>query len=102
MKQLNKVFQTLSDSNRLRILQLIGTKECPVGEIVKSTALSQPLVSHHLKVMKEGGILLTKRKGPFVFYYLKDHKILDALALFIDIFNEEEITEPALNTQPEK
>jgi DNA-binding transcriptional ArsR family regulator len=86
LKKIQLVFQTLSDYNRLAIIQYIGDKECPVGEIVKTVNLSQPLVSHHLRVLKENGILETKRNGPFIYYYLRDHKILYAINLFMELF----------------
>jgi DNA-binding transcriptional ArsR family regulator len=91
LKKLQLVFQTLSDYNRLVIIRTICDKECPVGELVKATNLSQPLVSHHLKVLKDNGILETKRVGPFIYYYLRDVKILYAINLFIELFENSEI-----------
>ncbi len=91
LKKLQLIFQTLSDFNRLGILRFICEKESSVGEIVKATKLSQPLVSHHLRVLKENGILETKRKGPFIFYYIRDKKILDAINLFLELFRNSEI-----------
>ena len=86
LRTLQLVFQTLSDYNRLGILKSIGDKECSVGEIVKATNLSQPLVSHHLRVLKENGILETKRSGPFIYYYMKDNRTLYAINLFLELF----------------
>lgn len=91
LKKLQIIFQTLSDYNRLGMIRFICEKECSVGEIVKATKLSQPLVSHHLRVLKETGILETKRKGPFIYYYLRDKKILNAINLFLDLFINSEI-----------
>jgi len=86
LKKLQLIFQTLSDYNRLGILRFICEKESSVGEIVKAIKLSQPLVSHHLRVLKENGILETKRNGPFIFYYIKDRRILEAINLFSELF----------------
>jgi len=91
LKKLQLIFQTLSDYNRLGIIKFICEKESSVGEIVKATNLSQPLVSHHLRVLKENGILETKRKGPFIFYYIRDKKILDAINLFVELFKNSDI-----------
>jgi DNA-binding transcriptional ArsR family regulator len=85
------IFQTLSDYNRLGIIRFICERESPVGEIVKATKLSQPLVSHHLRVLKENGILDTKRKGPFIFYFIRDKKILEAINLFSELFKNSDI-----------
>lgn len=91
IKKLQAVFQTLSDYNRLAIIKSICDKECSVGEIVKTTKLSQPLVSHHLKTLKNNDFLDTKRKGPFIYYFLKDAKILYAIDLFLEIFKDSAI-----------
>lgn len=81
-ERLQYYFQILSDINRLRILKFIGIDERTVSEIVKETNLSQPLVSHHLKTLKNSLLLETKREGPFIFYKLKNKKLLDILGLF--------------------
>ena len=91
LKKLQLIFQTLADYNRLAIIKLLCEKETSVGEIVKVTRLSQPLVSHHLRVLKENGILETKRKGAFIFYYVKEIKILEAIDLFLELFKDSNI-----------
>ena len=83
--QLQFLFQTLGDVNRLRIIRIIGTQSRSVSEIVGTTGMSQPLASHHLRVLREQNILKTKREGPFVYYELSDVRILDALGIFSEI-----------------
>ncbi len=95
LKKLQLIFQTLSDFNRLAMIQFICGKERSVGEIVKETNLSQPLVSHHLRVLKESGILETKRNGPFIFYFIRDKRILDAINLILEIFKDSDIKDNA-------
>jgi DNA-binding transcriptional ArsR family regulator len=97
LKKLQLIFQTLSDYNRLGILKIIGDKECSVGEIVKATNLSQPLVSHHLRILKENSILETKRNGPFIYYYMRDNKILYAINMFLELFENSEIKQNSEN-----
>lgn len=83
--KLQLFFQTIGDANRLRILKFIGEHERSVSEIVEKTKLSQPLISHHLRVLKDHDILETKRKGPFIFYKLKNVKLLEILGMFAEI-----------------
>ena len=83
--KLQVFFQTLGDANRLRIIKFIGDRECSVSEIVKATGLSQPLVSHHLRAMRNSQILETERKGPFIYYKLKDKKLMAALGMVSEI-----------------
>ena len=61
------LFQTFGDANRLRIISFVGSGERSVNEIVSATRLSQPLVSHHLRVLRDKQVLETRRKGPFVY-----------------------------------
>lgn len=93
-QKLQLVFQTLGDANRIRIIQFIGEGECSVSEIVQASNLSQPLVSHHLRVLRENQVLDTERKGPFVIYKLKDKRLLEALELFLQIFQGVNETNP--------
>lgn len=95
LKKLQLIFQTLSDYNRLGMIRFICEKERSVGEIVKVTKLSQPLVSHHLRVLKENGILETRRNGPFIYYYIRDKKILDAIDLFLELFKNSILNDKA-------
>jgi DNA-binding transcriptional ArsR family regulator len=83
--KLQHLFQTLGDTNRLKIIKFIENKERSVSEIVEALGLSQPLVSHHLRVLREREILQTKRNGPFIYYKLNNGKLLDALGLFLEI-----------------
>lgn len=63
-----KVFKTLSDSTRLRIVELLNEDCCSVSAIVDATGRSQPLVSHHLRVLRETGLARTERQGARVIY----------------------------------
>ncbi len=83
--RLQLMFQTLGDANRLRIIRFIGRDECSVNEIVSATGLSQPLVSHHLRVLRERQVLEPRRQGPFVLYAVKDPRLLDALGIFLQL-----------------
>ncbi len=83
--RLQALFQTLGDANRLRIIRVIGAQTRSVSEIAEMTGLSQPLVSHHLRVLRDQGILRGKRDGPFVYYELHDGRLLDALGIFSEI-----------------
>jgi len=78
-KPLEIIFKAFADSNRLLIITTIGDKEMSVSEIIEATGLSQPLVSHHLKLLKNSLILKTRRHGLFVYYSLADKLILKIL-----------------------
>src|SRR2546423_14511507 len=50
-------FEVLAEPNRRRILDLLRTKERPVGELVGKLAMSQPAVSKHLRVLRDAGFV---------------------------------------------
>jgi DNA-binding transcriptional ArsR family regulator len=51
------VFEVLAEPNRRRILDLLGTSERPVGELVSQLELTQPAVSKHLRILREAGLV---------------------------------------------
>ncbi|MDF1880072.1 metalloregulator ArsR/SmtB family transcription factor [Sulfurimonas sp. MAG313] len=71
MKDLVQIAKIFSDSNRIRIITLIvREKEVCVCEICDTLELSQPLVSRHLKHMKEAGLLKVRQEGKWMIYTL--------------------------------
>ncbi|HVE92854.1 MAG TPA: metalloregulator ArsR/SmtB family transcription factor [Actinomycetota bacterium] len=50
-------FEVVAEPNRRRILDALRRRELPVGELVDRLALSQPLVSKHLRVLREAGLV---------------------------------------------
>ncbi|MGO2659974.1 ArsR/SmtB family transcription factor [Mycetocola reblochoni] len=79
-----RLFKVLGNESRLGLLRLIGDAECSVGALVEATGLSQPLVSQHLKTLRDAGLVVATRRGKAVGYRLADlhvsHVIADALA----------------------
>jgi DNA-binding transcriptional ArsR family regulator len=77
--------KVLSDGNRLRILLFISNGRKSVSSIVEELALSQPLVSHHLKELKRSLLVKVEREGPFVYYELSDDRILSIVQTLSEI-----------------
>jgi DNA-binding transcriptional ArsR family regulator len=77
--------KVLSDGNRLRILLFISNGRKSVSKIVEELALSQPLVSHHLKELKRSLLVKVEREGPFIYYELSDYRVLDVVQNLIEI-----------------
>ena len=64
------IFSMLCDSTRLRILWLIcHTEEC-VSDIAAAVGMSSPAVSHHLRNLKQSGLITSRREGKEVLYTL--------------------------------
>lgn len=69
-EELQKVFKTLADPTRIRILRLLEQEELIVGELMTILGMAQSRVSRHLAVLREAGLLADRRKGTFVAYRL--------------------------------
>ncbi len=68
------VFSMLCDSTRLRILWLLcHTEEC-VSDIAAAVNMSSPAVSHHLRNLKQSGLITSRREGKEVLYTLAKTK----------------------------
>jgi len=80
-------FKAIADAGRLRLLSFIAAQpdaEACVCHLVEPLGLSQPTVSHHLRVLTEAGLLARERRGTWMFYRLVPEKVEDlrtALAL---------------------
>ena len=71
---LAQVFKALGDPVRLRLVSLIGAHqggEVCVCDLTEAFDLTQPTISHHLKVLREAGILTSERRGTWVYYRLQ-------------------------------
>ena len=69
--ELARTFKALGDPARLRLLSLVASHEggeACVCEISGAFDLSQPTISHHLKVLREVGLLDSERRGTWVYY----------------------------------
>ncbi|CAL9432828.1 hypothetical protein SUDANB171_02078 [Streptomyces sp. enrichment culture] len=70
---LAKVFKALGDPVRLRLLSLIASRaggEVCVCDLTPAFDLSQPTISHHLKLLKQAGLIDSERRGTWVYYRL--------------------------------
>jgi len=67
------VFKALGDPVRLRLLSMIASREggeiC-VCDLTPAFDLSQPTISHHLKLLKQAGLITSERRGTWVYYRL--------------------------------
>jgi DNA-binding transcriptional ArsR family regulator len=62
--------EVLAEPNRRRILDLLLSCERPVGSLVEETALSQPSVSKHLRVLREAGLVEVRREAQRRIYHV--------------------------------
>lgn len=72
-EQLAQTLKALADPARLRLLSIVAAsadQEACVCELIEPVGLSQPTVSHHLKVLTEAGFLTRSKRGTWAYYAL--------------------------------
>ncbi|NJM67609.1 MAG: helix-turn-helix transcriptional regulator [Acaryochloris sp. RU_4_1] len=77
--QLAALFRVLSEPARLQMLSLIAAQsnqEVCACELVETLGLSQPTISHHLKVMYEAGLLGKERRGTWIYYRILQDRLV--------------------------
>lgn len=84
------MFLAFGDETRQYILSVLLCGECSgsrVVDIAEKTNLSRPAVSHHMQILKNAGIVKTRKEGTFVYYYLdpEESEIKKMIVLFSDI-----------------
>lgn len=72
MQELARVFKSLSDETRLRIVKLLEQGELCVCDIVAALDMMQPKVSFHLRVLKEAGVIKDRKQGKWIHYRIDD------------------------------
>jgi len=82
LRKYAEFFKALGDENRLKILKMLAEKDMCVCEIINNLNVSQPAISHHLKTLKQAGIVEDRREGKWIFYSLNQKEIINYLDFF--------------------
>jgi len=86
----------LADPKRILILYALHEKPRNVNELVELLELSQPMVSRHLKVLRERGMVTTIRYGTTVEYRIADERLIQALDLLRAVLASKLLNQAAL------
>lgn len=78
VEQQASALQALGDETRLKMIQLLARHEslC-VCEIQEAFELGQPTVSHHLKILRDAGLVTVERRGKWAYYALRREAMND-------------------------
>lgn len=80
-----KAYTALGDEHRQRILLTFAPGEhLNVGRIVEVSTLSRSAVSHHLKILRDAGVLQSEKRGKEVYFWINKAFLIEAMETVID------------------
>ncbi|HET7559430.1 MAG TPA: metalloregulator ArsR/SmtB family transcription factor [Limnochordia bacterium] len=77
MQQLVRAFKALGDESRLRIVRALNRRSYCVCELADAVGLTQPTLSHHLKILREIGLVSGEKDGQLTHCSLNERMFLD-------------------------
>jgi DNA-binding transcriptional ArsR family regulator len=83
------ICKTLADAKRLMILHELRDSEMSVGQLASGLGLPQSNVSQHLAILRERGIVTTRRDGTTIYYKLANPKIGEACDLVREVLADQ-------------
>ena len=86
IREASEALKAIAHPLRLKILCLVGQNELMVQEIVEAVGTSQSNISQHLAVMRDRGLLASRKEANKVFYRIEDPRILKMIALMREVF----------------
>lgn len=84
------VLKAIADSYRLRIVATLARASHPVCvcDFTDALPLNQPTVSHHLRILREAGIVTSERRGTWVYYQLVPEALQRIEAAIVTVFTQ--------------
>ena len=86
IREASDALKAMAHPLRLKILCLVGQNELMVQDIVEAVGTSQSTISQHLAVMRERGLIASRKEANKVFYRIDDPRILKMIAMMREVF----------------
>ncbi|WP_326716417.1 ArsR/SmtB family transcription factor [Vagococcus jeotgali] len=87
IQETSKLFKTIGDATRLKILLALSETEMNVSAITEYLEMEQSAVSHQLKLLRENHLVKSRKEGKTVVYSLDDNHVKSILSQIIDHMN---------------
>ena len=78
-----KVFEALASTPRRKILAYLAHAELSAGDIASRFNISKPAVSQHLNVLENAGLVISEKRGQYVFYRLVPESLANTLNSYV-------------------
>lgn len=75
MKEKADIFKALGDETRLTIIDMLSCGEICACKIIEGLNLSQPTISHHMKVLQQVGLVKARKDGRWMHYSIDKEKV---------------------------
>ena len=86
IQRASRALKAMSHPLRLKILCTLGAEEVSVQDIVDYVGTSQSNISQHLAILRDKGILISRKDANRVFYRIGDHRMLNLIEMMRSIF----------------
>ncbi len=80
-----EICQTMANPKRLQIVSLLKDGELSVGEMVRAMGVPKANASQHLSIMRQKGLIISRREGTTIFYRLASPKITEACSIMREV-----------------
>jgi ArsR family transcriptional regulator len=81
--------KAMADETRQQIMRLLCCQSLCVNDVVERTGVTQPTVSHHLGILREAGLVETRREGKQIFYTLNQDEVAVCCGVLMQSFAPE-------------
>jgi DNA-binding transcriptional ArsR family regulator len=78
-------FRALGDETRLRILEELAAGEASVSDLMERIELGQSLMSHHLRILREAGLVADRRSGRWVHYSITEPALVSCKLVLYEL-----------------
>jgi ArsR family transcriptional regulator len=71
-----ELFRAFSDTSRVRIVSVLVGRELNVGALAEMVGISESAISHHLRSLRQMGLVVARRDGKEVYYRIEDEHVI--------------------------
>lgn len=87
-EQIAKIFKSFCDERRIDIIKLLSSGEKCACKLLEELNISQPTLSHHMKILCDAGIVIPRKEGKWTHYRIdkeQSKKIIELLMTLVDV-----------------
>ncbi|MCS7283826.1 MAG: metalloregulator ArsR/SmtB family transcription factor [Anaerolineae bacterium] len=94
-----QICQGLADPKRILLLYALAEGPRRVTDLAEALGFPQPTVSHHLRILRERGLVTAEQEGTAVYYALADERVIRALDLLREVLRDQLVQQADLAEQ---